>query len=78
MRASGLSLKPTELDSALEEIVERKESAEVSQNNSTEQARQVVQQQKETAELMRKRGHGKVVTDTSQGGEKEEEKFRNK
>ena len=70
MRASGISPEPAELDSAIEEIVERKESAAVSQNNSTEQARQEVQQQKETAKLMRKRAMERLSQTQAREGKK--------
>ena len=54
MRASGISPELNELDAAIEEIVERKESEEENQKR-TEESRQEVQHQKETAELVRKR-----------------------
>ena len=61
------------MDSVNEEIIERKESAEVSQNNSTDQARQDVQQQKETAELMRKGAMERLSKTQAREGKRREE-----
>ena len=55
MRASGISPEMSELDAALEEIIERKENGEEQQKKNQEESRQEVQKQKETAELVRKK-----------------------
>ena len=55
MKASGISPEVSELDVAIEEIVERKDSGENHHKKNHEESRHEVQRQKETAELVRKR-----------------------
>ena len=55
MRASGIAPEPTELDEAMEDILERKESAEGLHEKSIESKRQEMETEKENSETVRKR-----------------------
>ena len=55
MRASGVAPEPSELDEAMEDILERKDSAEQQQAKCDDGKRQVTGAEKEMAQAVRKR-----------------------
>ena len=54
-RASGINAEPTELDLAIESIIERSEGAQVDMARNDENKKKQAEQEKETAESIRKR-----------------------
>ena len=63
MRPSGISPELNELDAAIEEIVERKESEEENQKR-TEESRQEVQRKKRDSRACQDKGHGDQVSNS--------------